>query len=159
MPKTILQAIRDKLSASGATVADGLGGKGLTVSEAIDALELEGGGVTPSGTLTITENTPGSAGRYAVDYAKAVVRVRACKIEYDPNGGTGFIPPTVTTAGWNTNYSDGTGLTPPPGKRLKCWGWGAAVDPSITVPLPTTDQSYVMTAQDETFYAIWEDDL
>ena len=151
MAKTILQAVREKLEASGATVAEGLGGKGLTVSEAIDALELEGGGITPTGTTTVTTNT---SGLNVASYAKAVVAVPAILISYDANGGTGSIAPTAGAAMGKTYYASADSLTPPEGKRFKCWRQGGTTTEGHPDHLPG---GFTQVDQDVTFYAIWED--
>ena len=153
MAKTILQAINDKLSASGVTVADGLDGKGLTISEAIAAIELDSGGITPTGTLTLTDNV---TGMYATNYAKAVVSVYPILVTYDANGGSGSILPTPGIRLGRTYYENGTSLTPPEGKKFKCWC--TATEPGTgAVELYYSEGAFINYYEDTTLYAIWED--
>lgn len=153
MAKTILQAIKDKLSASGVTVADGLDGKGLTISEAIAALELDDGeGITPTGTITLDRND-----NYVnvSQYAQAIVEVPSVLFSYDANGGTGTVLPTPGVYFGRTLIANAETLTPPEGKKFKCWRLGdpAGEGPDL-VPGPN---AFFQVTQDVTWYAIWED--
>lgn len=144
--RTILQAIKAKLAASGSTVADGLGGKGLTVSEAIDALELDGG-ITPTGMLTITENT-GDDGIDISQYAYVDVRVNPYLITCDANNGVDDDTYIATTRNEVTQLPDGTGLTAPSGKTFAGWSLDSAGQQPI-------DSGTIQVTEDTTVYAVW----
>lgn len=152
MAKTILQALKAKLEASGATVAEGLDGKGLTISEAIDALEFEGG-TTPTGSVTVTLNGEQTD---VAQYAKAIVAVPTVLISYDANGGTGSIVPSPGTVMGKIYYKGGSSLTPPAGKKFKCWRVGGTSEEGHGDAYPGEGEFY-QVARDTTFYAIWED--
>ena len=146
--KTILQAVKEKLTASGSTIADGLGGKGLTVSEAIDALELEGGeGITPTGNIKITANT-GSGGVDISQYATLTVEVVAYLVTLDANNGTD--DPTYLSAigGDSLALPDGSDLTVPSGKAFGGW----LLDPSDQVSI---EANTLQVTGDTTVYARW----
>ena len=152
MAKTILQAIIEKMSADGATVAEGLDGKGLTISEAIDALEIESGGITPTGTITINRNDNNVN---VSQYAQAIVEIPSVLYTYDANGGTGTVLPTAGVYFGRTPIASAETLTPPEGKKFKCWRLGGTAEPGLdVVPGPN---AFFQSTQNETWYAIWED--
>lgn len=145
--KTILQAVKEKLTASGSTISDGLGGKGLTVSEAIDALEIEGGGVTPTGVLTVTANT-GSEGIDVTQYAFVLPNVAAYLVTYDSNNGADETEYSAAANGDVVALPDGSGLTAPSGKTFGGW----ATDAAGQQPIAT---STIQVSGDTTVYAVW----
>lgn len=153
MPKTILQAIKEKLTSGGSTVAEGLGSKGLTVSEAIDELELGGGGgTTPTGTLTIRVNTSEN-GIDCTQFARVVVNVVPHFLTYSPNNGG--VNPDVTEVHAEEQVvilPITVDYTRPQGKRFDGW----ATDPEGQNPI--TNGRITMTG-DTTVYVRWVDDV
>ena len=147
--KTILQAVKEKLSSSGATIAGGLGGEHKTVSEAIDGLDL-GGGITPTGKLTIDANTGGLTVDVAqYEFVEAAV-VDAYVLTCDPNNSTDDDSYIAVVKGSVIQLPDGTGLTAPSGKEFGGWALDASGQDAI-------DGGTISINQDTTIYAVWVD--
>lgn len=153
MAKTILQAIKDKLSASGVTVADGLDGKGLTISEAIDELELGGGGITPTGTITITSNNSGNTIDVS-QYEKALIEVAAFVVTFDVTGAqSGVVSPEAWARGTSHTLPTAEWVTPPEGKVFAGWHDLSVVGDEVTHQVGHTYQFN----SDFHFKAVWVD--
>jgi uncharacterized repeat protein (TIGR02543 family) len=102
--------------------------------------------ISPTGSVTITENSEVDV----TEYASAIINVGTYTVTYNSNGGTGSIDSASVIAGNTIELSDGTGLTAPEGKEFAGW----ATTPTATAPNVTSP--YKPTA-DVTLYAVWVD--
>lgn len=100
----------------------------------------------PTGSQSITEN-----GTYNIkDKAEVVVNVGTYTVTYNANGGTGSVDAQTVIAGNSINLSDGTGLTPDTGKTFAGWATtSTATEADVTSPYTPTENV--------TLYAVWAD--
>ena len=74
-------------------------------------------------------------------------------VSFDPNGGTGYIPPVVVEDGGSLTVPPADAFTPPAGKKFKEWN----TDPNGGgEPLKPGDS--FTPSKDTPLYAIWEND-
>lgn len=111
-----------------------------------DGLAEEYKMLTPTGTITVTENGTVDV----AEYETAAINVGIYTVSYDVNGGTGSIDSETVIAGNTVTLNTGSTLTPPTDKVFSGWATTSdATDPDVTSP-------YKPTA-DITLYAVWVD--
>lgn len=111
-----------------------------------DGLAEEYKMLTPTGTITVTENGTVDVAQYET----AAINVGIYTVSYDVNGGTGSISDATVIAGNTLELNNGSTLTPPTDKVFS--GWATTSDaetPNVTSPYKPTGNT--------TLYAVWVD--
>lgn len=111
-----------------------------------DGLAEEYKMLTPTGTITVTENGTVDVAQYET----ATINVGIYTVSYDVNGGTGSISDATVIAGNTLELNNGSTLTPPTDKVFSGWATTAAAEtPNVTSPYKPTGNT--------TLYAVWVD--
>ena len=129
--------------------------------------------ITPTGSISITENGTSDVTQYAsasvnvpqptgsvsitsngtvdvTSYVSAVINVPVVTLSYNSNGGTGTINDVPVSAGSSVELNNGSSLTAPEGKKFDGWATTSiATEPDVVSP-------YVVN-NNTTLYAVWID--
>lgn len=173
-----LQALTLRDATTGALTSIACGGIADVSDDLGETLILDGLAeeytlITPTGSISITENGTSDVTQYAsaavnvpqpsgsvsitsngtvdvTSYASAVINVPVVTLSYNSNGGTGTINDVPISAGSSVELNNGASLTPPEGKTFSGWATtSSATEPDAVSPYKVTS--------DKTLYAVWTD--
>lgn len=175
-----LQALTLRDATTGALTSIACGGIADVSDDLGETLILDGLAeeytlITPTGTISITENGTSDVTQYAsasvsvpqpsgsvsitsngtvdvTQYVSAVINVPVVTLSYNSNGGTGTINDVPVSAGSSVELNSGASLTPPEGKKFDGWATtSSATEPDAVSP-------YVVNTN-TTLYAVWVDNV